>query len=102
MTKHVFLQDAIRTIAQRAGIERPSFHITSVSQDSAGLFILQTGWPEGSLICEKIACAVAGFPKRPCTDCVALLPELVDEIIRAAQRGNDERHDAPAATMNRL
>ena len=86
MNRHEFLNDAIRTIAQRAGIERPVFHLTSVSQDCAGVFILQTMWPEGRLICEKIACAVAGFPKHPYTTCVALLPELVDEIIRAAQR----------------
>ncbi len=102
MNKHEFLNDAIRTITQRAGIERPVFHLTSVSQDSAGVFILQTTWPEGRLICEKIACAVAGFPKHPCTSCVALLPELVDEIIWAAQKSNDESREGTVAKMNRI
>ncbi|MBI3530493.1 MAG: hypothetical protein HY067_21310 [Betaproteobacteria bacterium] len=102
MNKQEFLKNAIRTIAQRAGVERPVFHLTSVSQDSAGVFIMQTTWPEGRLICEKIAYAVAGFPKEPYTSCVALLPDLVDEIIRAAQKGNDEPRDAVSAKMNRL
>jgi hypothetical protein len=102
MNKQEFLNDAIKTIAQRAGIEQPEFHLTSVSQDSAGVFIMQTTWPEGRLICEKIACAVTGFPKYPYTSCVALLPDLVDEIIRAAQTGNDKSRDAAVAKMDRL
>ena len=102
MNKQEFLNDAIRTIAQRAGIERPVFHLTSVSRDSAGVFIMQTNWPQGRLICEMIACVVAGFPKHPYTSCVALLPDLVDEIIRVAQKGNDEPRDAAIAKMNRL
>ena len=90
MNRQELLQEAIATIAQRAGIERPVFHLTSVSQDSAGVVIMQTMWPEGRLMCEKIACAVAGFPKDPYTTCVALLPDLVDEIIRVARESNDE------------
>jgi hypothetical protein len=90
MNRQELLKDAIATIAQRAGIERPVFHLTSVSQDSAGVVIMQTMWPEGRLMCEKIARAVAGFPKDPYTTCVALLPDLVDEIIRVAQKSNDE------------
>ena len=102
MNRQELLKDAIRTIAQRAGIERPVFHLTSVSQDSAGVVIMQTMWPEGRLICEKIACVVAGFPKDPYTSCVALLPDLVDEIIRVAQKSNDEVRHAAIVQMNRF
>ena len=102
MNRQELLNDAIRTIAQRAGIEQPVFHLTSVSQDSAGVFIMQTAWPEGRLMCEKIAHVVTGFPNDPYTSCVALLPDLVDEIIWAAQKGNDEPRDAVVAKVNRL
>jgi hypothetical protein len=95
------LNDAIRTIAQRAGVDRPVFHLTSVSRDSAGVFIMQTEWPGGRLICEKIAEVVDGFPKDPYTTCVALLPDLVDEIIGVAQRDGDIPGDADAAEMKR-
>ena len=100
MNKQKFLNDAIRAIAQRAGIERPVFHITSVSQDSAGIFIMQTMWPEGRLICEGMARAVAAFPRDHYTTCVALLPELVDEIICAARQG-DAASDAATAGVSR-
>lgn len=102
MKKQELLKDAIERIAQDAGIERPVFHLTSVSQDSAGLFIMQTVWPEGRLICEKIASAVAGFPKDTYTSCVALLPDLVDEIIRVAQNSNDEARAGETVGMNRF
>ena len=102
MDKHELLKDAIRTIAQRAGIDRPVFHLTSVSQDSAGVFIMQTMWPEGRLICEKIADAVSGFPKDSYTSCVALLPDLVDEIIQAAPDGHEEARQAMMVQMNLL
>jgi hypothetical protein len=101
MNRQELLQEAIRTIAQRAGIDRPVFHLTSVSQDSAGVFIMQTMWPEGRLICEKIACAVAGFPKDPYTTCVALLPDLVDELIRVAQNSDEEARHAAIVEMHR-
>ena len=96
MNRQEFLKDAIQTIARRAGIERPVFHITSVSQDCAGVFIMQTMWPEGRLICEGIARAVAAFPRDHYTTCVALLPDLVDDIICAARKG-DAAGDAPRA-----
>ena len=94
MNRQELLKDAIVAIARRAGIERPLFHLTSVSQDSAGVVIMQTMWPEGRLMFEKFAHAVAGFPKDPYTTCVALLPDLVDEIIRVAQKCNDEERRA--------
>jgi hypothetical protein len=102
MNKQEYLNDAIRTIAQRAGIEQPVFHLTSVSQDAAGVFIMQTMWPDGRLICEKIATAVSGFPKDPYTTCVALLPDLVDEIIWIARQGGDEADDDAPMEMNRV
>lgn len=102
MNKHELLKDAIRTIAQRAGIERPVFHLTSVSQDAAGVFIMQMTWPEGRLMCEKIADAVAGFPKETYTTCVALLPDLIDEIIWVARKGDREAGDGAIAETNRL
>ncbi|HKB83700.1 MAG TPA: hypothetical protein VKD04_10915 [Burkholderiales bacterium] len=101
MNRQELLKHAIRTIAQRAGIERPIFHLTSVSQDSAGVFIMQTTWPEGRAICEKIASAVTGFPRDPYTTCVALLPDLVDEIIRVAQKRDEEIGTAEMVEMNR-
>lgn len=37
MTKKQRLEDAIRTITERAGVETPNaFHITSISRDSGG------------------------------------------------------------------
>lgn len=102
MNKQDLLNDAIRTIVQRAGIERPVFHLTSVSQDSAGVFIMQTTWPEGRIICDKIAHAVTGFPTDPYTTCVALLPDLVDEIIWVARRGAHETGDDEILESNHL
>ncbi len=101
MNKYEHLNDAIRTIAQRAGVDQPVFHLTSVSRDAAGLFILQTQWPEGRLIREKIAQAVHGFPKDPYTTCVALLPDLVEEIICVAQRDGHAAGAVDAAKMDR-
>lgn len=101
MSRQKYLNDAIRTIAQRAGVDRPVFHLTSVSRDSAGVFIMQTESPGGRLICEKMAQAVSGFPKYHYTTCVALLPDLVDEIIWVAQQGGDGAGGAETAEMNR-
>jgi hypothetical protein len=84
MNKQESLQQALHVIAARAGIEQPVFHLTSVSRDAAGVFILQTAWPEGKGMCNVVARAVHGFPRDPFTSCIPLLPELVDEIIRAA------------------
>jgi hypothetical protein len=84
MSKQELLQQALHLIAARAGIEQPVFHLTSVSRDAAGVFIMQTAWPDGKRMCRCIACAVEGFPRDPFTSCIPLLPELVDEIIRAA------------------
>lgn len=102
MNRQELLKDAIATIAQRAGVERPVFHLTSVSQDSAGIVIMQTTGPDGRLICDRIAVAVSGFPQNPYTTCVALLPDLVDEIIRVAQNGGHQADNAAIVETNRL
>ena len=101
MDRQELLKGAIRTIAQRAGLDRPVFHLTSVSQDAEGVFIMQTEWPGGQVICEKIAQSVNRFPKDPYTTCIALLPDLVDEIIWVAQRDGNAAGDADAAKMDR-
>ncbi len=93
MDKHDLLQRAISTIARRAGIDRPNFHLTSVSQDANGVFIMQTDWPDGKLICDKLAQAVSGFPTDTFTTCVALLPDLVEKIIGVAQADEDATGD---------
>jgi len=84
MQKQQQLVKAIRTLAQRAGIARPAFHVTCVSQDPDGIFIMQTTWPEGKRLCEALAAAVEAFPTDHYTTCVALLPHVVEEIIAAA------------------
>jgi hypothetical protein len=85
MDRQALLEQAIRTLARRAGIERPVFHVLCVSQDSAGIFIMQTTWPDGRAICEAITRVVETVPKDHYTTCIALLPELVDAIILAAR-----------------
>ena len=61
---------------------------------------MQTMWPDGRLICEGIARAVAAFPRDHDTTCVALLPELVDEIICVA-RPVESAGDAATAVAGR-
>ena len=85
MDRQALLEKAIRTLSRRAGSERPVFHVLCVSQDSAGIFIMQTTWPDGRAICEAITRVVDSFPKDHYTTCIALLPELVDAIILAAR-----------------
>ena len=97
MDRQKLLEDAIRTLARRAGVARPEFHVICVSQDSAGIFIMQTTWPEGRLLCEGIAGAVASFPRDHYTTCVALLPGLVDEIIGAVQMREPAGAESTAA-----
>ena len=97
MDRQALLEQAIRTLARRAGIAQPAFHILCVSQDAEGIFIMQSMWPESRLLCEGIARAVAAFPSDHYTTCIALLPDLVDDIICAARKG-DAAVDAPRAT----
>jgi hypothetical protein len=101
MNKHEVLRESIDTLVRRAGITQPVFHLTSVSRDDAGVFIMQTTWPEGRLICDSLAKAVAGFPPDPFTTCVALLPDLVEEIIGEAKKSQDVTPDRHYAGMHR-
>lgn len=82
MTKKELLENAIRMISQRAGIDEPGrFHVTQVSQDPGGVYLMQVSWPEGKRVCEEVQRTVASFPVITYSTCVPLLPEVVDEII---------------------
>ena len=85
MDRRALLEQSIMALAQRAGVEWPVFHVTSVSQDAAGIFLMQTRWPDGQAICEAISRVVGSFPKDHYTTCMALLPDVVDQIILAAR-----------------
>lgn len=88
MTKKELLEESIIKITKLAGLEASGrFHLTSVSRDSRGLFIMEVMWPEGKLLCEEVKRAVTGFPSDTESSCIALLPEVVDGIILAAQSG---------------
>lgn len=83
MNRQALLTEAITTIARHSGIKRPVFQLTCVSPNATGFYLMQT---EARQMWEKIASAVSGFPADPQTSCVALMPDMVDEIIRASQR----------------
>ena len=102
MDRQTKLVKAIGTLAQRAGIAQPVFHVTCVSQDPDGIFIMQTMWPQGKQLCEALATAVEGFPADHYTTCVALLPGMVDEIIAAAGTGSRAMRADAATTTGRI
>ena|SRR6267142_1010810 len=86
MTKKELLEEAIIKIAKQAGLETSgTFHLTSVSRDHGGLFIMEVMGPERKRLCEEVKRAVAGFPSDTESGCIVLLPDVVDEIILAAQ-----------------
>jgi len=86
MTKKELLKESIVKITKRAGLETSGmFHLTSVSRDSGGLFIMEVMSPDRKRLCEEVKRAVTGFPPDSESSCIALLPEVVDEIILAAQ-----------------
>ncbi len=88
MTKKELLEESIVKITKRAGLEASGrFHLTSVSRDHGGLFIMEVMWPERKRLCEEVKRAVTGFPSDTESGCIALLPEVVDGIILAAQSG---------------
>src|ERR1043165_9661558 len=97
MDRRALLEQSIMALAQRAGVQRPVFHVISVSQDSAGIFLMQTSWPDSHAICEAIARAVDASPKDHYTTCVALLPDVVDQIIRAARERQPSGHASVAS-----
>lgn len=85
MTKKELLQNAIKTISRRAGIDEPHpFHVTQISQDPDGVYLMQVTWPEAKRVCEEVRRTVASFPVITYSSCVPLLPEVVDEIILVA------------------
>jgi len=86
MTKKELLEESIVKITKQAGLETSgTFHLTSVSRDHGGLFIMEVMWPERKRLCEEVKRAVAGFPSDTESGFIVLLPEVVDEIILAAQ-----------------
>src|SRR6266850_3972531 len=86
MTKKELLEESIIKITKQAGVETSgTFHLTSVSRDHGGLFIMEVMGPERKRLCEEVRRAVAGFPSDTESGCIVLLPEVVDEIILAAR-----------------
>jgi|SRR5258708_7533058 hypothetical protein len=86
MTKKRLLEEAIIKITKQAGLETTgTFHLTSVSHDSSGLFIMEVMRPARKRLCEEVKRVVTGFPSDTESGCIALLPEVADEIILAAQ-----------------
>ena len=86
MTKTELLEESIIRLTKQAGLEMSGrFHLTSVSQDSKGLFITDVMGPERKRFCEEVQRVVTGFPSDTQSSFFALLPEVVDEIIIAAQ-----------------
>ena len=86
MTKTELLEESIIRITKQAGMEMSGrFHLTSVSQDSKGLFIMDVMEPERKRLCEEVQRVVTRFPSDAKASFFALLPEVVDEIITAAQ-----------------
>src|SRR5258708_30775044 len=91
MIKKELLQKSIVTIAKRAGLETSGmFHLTPVSRDSGGLFIMEVMRPLKGPLCNEIKLVVPGFPSDTASGCIALLPGVVDEIILAAQSARPE------------
>lgn len=100
MTKKQLLEEAILKITKQAGLETSgTFHLTSVSRDSGGLFIMEVMWPERKRLCEEVKRVVTGFPSDAESGCIALLPEVVDEIILAAQSGQTDFPPASGRTV---
>ena len=86
MTKKRLLEEAIIKITQQAGLEMSgTFHLTSVSRDSGGVFIMEVMRPARKRLCEAVKRVVTGFPSDSESGCIVLLPEVVDQIIHAAR-----------------
>jgi len=100
MTKKRLLEEAIIKIAKRAGLETSgTFHLTSVSRDPGGLFIMEVTWPERKRLCEEVKRAVTSFPSDSESSCIVLLPEVVDQIIRAARSDSADFLPASGRTL---
>ena len=87
MTKKELLDESILGITKQAGLEASGrVQLTSASRDS-GPFITQVMQPDRKFVREEVKRAVTGFPSDTESGCIALLPEVVDGIIFAAQAG---------------
>jgi hypothetical protein len=88
MTEKDLLENSIVKISKQAGLEMSgTFHLTPVSRDPGGLFIMEVMRPGKKHLCEAIRRVVRGFPRDTESSCIVLLPQVVDEIILAAQSG---------------
>lgn len=86
MTRKQLLENAIRMITQRAGMLEPNqFHVTQISQDPGGVYLMQVSLPDGKRVCEEVRRIITSFPAYTNSSCVPLLPKVVDEIIMVAR-----------------
>ena len=86
MTKKELLKESIVKITKQAGLETSgTFHLTSVSRDHGGLFIMEVMRPGKKRLCEAIRRVVTGFPRDTESSCIVLLPEVVGNP-RAVER----------------
>jgi hypothetical protein len=56
-----------------------------------------TRWPEGGRLYRELRNAVRGFPEAADATCVALLPDVVDEIIATARIAFAHRRESEQA-----
>jgi hypothetical protein len=88
MSEKELLEESILSITKQAGLDASGrIHLTSVSRDSGGVFIMEVMQPDRKRVCEEVKRYVTGFPADTESGCIALLPEVVDGIIFAAQAG---------------
>ena len=102
MTKKELLEESIVKITKQAGLEATGrFHLTAVSRDPGGLFILEVMLSDRKRLCEEVKRAVTGFPSDTESGCIVLLPEVVNEIILAAQSDPADFLPASSRTVGR-
>jgi hypothetical protein len=100
MTKRELLEKSIINIAKQAGLEMSgTFHLTSVSRDPGGLFIMEVMRLERKRLCDAVKRVVTNFPPDTGSSCIVLLPKVVDEIILAAQSAPTEFIAASGRTV---
>ncbi len=100
MTRKKLLEESIVRITKRAGLETAGrFHLTPVSQDTGGLFILEVMWSDRKRLCEEVKRAVTDFPSDTASGCIALLPDVVEQIILAAQLNPADLRTVSGRTM---
>jgi hypothetical protein len=86
MMNKELLEESILKIAKQAGLETTgTFHLTAMSRGSSAIFIMEVMRLVRKRLCEEVKRVVTGFPSDTESGCIVLLPEVADEIIRAAQ-----------------